>query len=419
MFFSNQYISRLYAFEFLLLAFAIPIYQKVVPYIIVAMVITWLMEADFVNKSKRIIQDRNRLHVLLFGSIYVIHGIGLLYTDNFGYGYFDMEVKMSLFIFPVLMATLPSGLFTADMGRRVLFAFVFGVLTSLLMCYSHAIYQYTQQHKLQVFYYSELSPLIHTSYLAMYAGFAVAVLMYFLERGVIRGRANIILSIVVLVLFVIFIIMLSSKAGILGLLIVFGLYGLYVLLIERKIFKTLFMSVVLAGSFIFLFLVFPYSSERFQQSRSDFEMTGINAEEVTRGTGERMLIWWYSFEITNDNFLMGVGTGDVKDHLLSKYEEKEMAHARELALNAHNQYLQIFIALGITGLLVWLLSLVLPILISLDNRHYLYLAFLLLIAFNFLFESMLETQAGVVFYAFFNAYLFAIKKDPASSEAGS
>jgi hypothetical protein len=40
--------------------------------------------------------------------------------------------------------------------------------------------------------------------------------------------------------------------------------------------------------------------------------------------------------------------------------------------------------------------------------------FIVLIAFNFLFESMLETQAGVVFYAFFNAYLFAIKKDPAS-----
>ena len=126
------------------------------------------------------------------------------------------------------------------------------------------------------------------------------------------------------------------------------------------------------------------------------------------------MIWWYSFEITNDNFLMGVGTGDVKDNLLDKYREKQMFNALGLELNAHNQYLQTTLALGILGLIILMVTLVLPALYGLEVKHYLYLIFLILIAFNFLFESMLETQAGVVFYAFFNTYLFAIKKDPAS-----
>jgi O-antigen ligase len=114
-----------------------------------------------------------------------------------------------------------------------------------------------------------------------------------------------------------------------------------------------------------------------------------------------------------------VGTGDVKDHLLEKYREKQLYNALGLELNAHNQYLQTMLALGIIGLLILLLNIVLPALYGMEMKHYLYLIFLILVAFNFLFESMLETQAGVVFYAFFNAYLFAIKKDPASPEAGS
>ena len=72
------------------------------------------------------------------------------------------------------------------------------------------------------------------------------------------------------------------------------------------------------------------------------------------------------------------------------------------------------LALGILGLIVLLLNIVLPVMYGLEMKHYLYLIFLILVAFNFLFESMLETQPGVVFYAFFNAWFFAIKKDPAS-----
>ena len=40
------------------------------------------------------------------------------------------------------------------------------------------------------------------------------------------------------------------------------------------------------------------------------------------------------------------------------------------------------------------------------KKHLLYLLFLGIIAFNLLVESMFERQAGVVFYALFNSFLF-------------
>jgi hypothetical protein len=47
-----------------------------------------------------------------------------------------------------------------------------------------------------------------------------------------------------------------------------------------------------------------------------------------------------------------------------------------------------------------------PAISAIRSEYYLYFVFILLFSVNNLVESMLETQAGVVFYAFFNAFLF-------------
>jgi O-antigen ligase len=83
-----------------------------------------------------------------------------------------------------------------------------------------------------------------------------------------------------------------------------------------------------------------------------------------------------------------------------------MKAASEQRLNAHNQYLQTTVALGVIGLLVLILILLLPALQAYRQNNFPYFVFLVLLGFNLLFESMLETQAGVVFYAFFNVVLY-------------
>ncbi len=415
----DKHIVKIYEAELILLAFSIPIYRKVVPYVIMLIVLTWLLEADFKAKARRIVDDKHRMNTLLFAGIYLIYGFGLLYTKNIGNGFFDMEVKMSLFIFPVLLATVRKEVLSKVIARRVLWAFVFGVLTSIIISYSQAIYQYYLRDTLAVFYYSSLSPLIHPSYLAMYVCFAIAIVLFFMTSGMVKGKLRNALAVLLILVFELFVIMLSSKSGILGLAIVLVLFSGYFIFAEKRIVKGLLISVLLAASFIILFNVFPVSAERFEETRVALEQADINAAELANSSGERIMIWWYSFEITNDHFVAGVGTGDVKETMMDKYREKQMFNALGLELNAHNQYLQTTLALGIIGLLVLLLNLVLPILYGFDTRYYLYLIFLFLIVFNFLFESMLEKQAGVVFYAFFNAYLFSIKKDPASLETGS
>jgi len=419
MFISEKHIVRLYQLTLLLFVFLLPIYRKVIPYIIVLLIITWLLDGDLVTKARRLTRSSHRINTLLFGGIYIMYLIGLMYTGNFSNGLFDVEVKLSLVIFPVIFSSMNKKVISPPFVRKVLISFVFGVMASMVLCYSVAVVNYLKTGMLESFYYNNLAILIHPSYLAMYVCFAIFILLYFNVNGWIRKPIHRMLTISLVLLFELFIIMLSSKAGILSLVLTISLFIAYVIFIEKRILSGLSLGGVVSVSFLIMFMLFPVSAERFEQSRTALGEASVRTDVIANSTGERIMIWWYSFEITNENFISGVGTGDVKAHLLNKYEEKGMSHARQLELNAHNQYLQTMIAIGIIGLIILLLGLILPALYSLEHRHYLYFVFLLLIAFNFLFESMLETQAGVVFYAFFNAYLFAIKKDPASREAGS
>lgn len=135
------------------------------------------------------------------------------------------------------------------------------------------------------------------------------------------------------------------------------------------------------------------------------EQRDINMED---GTVQRIEIWKSSLELFKSNVLLGVGTGDVKDELLNKYDEKGMTFAKSFRLNAHNQYLQTAVALGLVGLISLLIMFIIPIIYSVKNKNYLYLCFLILVGFSIIVESMFENQAGVLFFTFFNSILFLL-----------
>ena len=101
-----------------------------------------------------------------------------------------------------------------------------------------------------------------------------------------------------------------------------------------------------------------------------------------------------------------MGTGDAKDKMLETYKERGMQSEYENKLNSHNQFLNTFIALGITGLISLVLCLMIPAYYSFKEKYFLFLAFVGIAGLNFLFESMLERQAGVIYFAFFYSLLY-------------
>jgi O-antigen ligase len=406
--FNQKTTHRIYYFLFLALMAAIPVHNKLVPPIISLIGINWILELNFREKLRRIRSLAASKYLLSFGILYLLYMAGTLYSSQLYTrmgAFFNLEMKLSILVFPLLFTTIDFSSLKQDFRNKMLYAFVFGSLVSCILIFNKAVFKYFQSGSTDVFYYVQLSFPQHPSYLALFLTFAIAVLLVWVFRH-LRGNAlkrN--LAIVLILVFQVFVVLISSKAGILSVFLTYALVIIYHLFPrgENRITNSL-VVIGLIVTFLATLLLFPKSFSRFYAAESAVE----NEPDISSQDGSvaRILVWQTAIEIIKKHPLTGVGTGDVEPELMKLYVQKNIQLAMDESLNAHNQYLQTFLALGIIGFLVLVAVFVIPGIFAFRNGQLLYLLFLVMFAFNLLVESMLERQAGVVFYGLINSYLF-------------
>jgi O-antigen ligase len=321
----------------------------------------------------------------------------MLYTTNFKAGGFDLEQKLSLIILPLLFfsETQVNNL----QSLKILKSFVVGCVLAGLICLANAALKYYISGDIEGMFYTQFSPIMHTSYFAMYLCFAIILILF--NEGFMQNQT---LKIATVLFLTLPIVLSSSKSGLFSLGLIILVKLMYDILIKKSYLRVLVFSSLLIITALSIYLVFPKAFIRVREMNQDITSS---KSEVNTNTS-RIAIWKLSSTIISNNYLIGVGTGDVKDALNSACEKQTIAELAEKKLNAHNQYLQTFMALGLPGILI-LLSLLCVIAYFTWSNNMLDGALLTaIIAFNLLFESMLETQAGVVFIAFFLMYYFSL-----------
>tara|TARA_B110000305_G_scaffold13458_1_gene12665 strand:- start:108 stop:692 length:585 start_codon:yes stop_codon:yes gene_type:complete len=120
----------------------------------------------------------------------------------------------------------------------------------------------------------------------------------------------------------------------------------------------------------------------------------------------RIITWKCSLELISEKIIFGYGEGLSGVELNKLYKNKDYKQLENKNLNSHNQFLQCFLDHGLIGGCIIIFFTIIMLFKSLKTKDYLYSLFLILIAINFLTESMLETQSGVVFFAVFNTLFF-------------
>ena len=377
----------------LALAFFIPVFPAILPIIIGFMFLNWSISTVYLETIPMLYRENRRSRTLLMALLYIMYIVGMLYSDNTQYGWFDLEIKLSLLIFPMIFATTPPGIFSQARIRVLLMTFVGGCLAGAILFLGHA----WRSGGEDAYYYSNFSWYFHPSYLAMYYNFAMAVTAFYLA-GSWKNLTVLIKSAGLLILifleFTIF--LLSSKAGLLVLAISQLLFIVALSLMRRSLRTIILLTTVMIILFAGLSKVCPYAFYRISRANEMISQPHTVDSDPTDGTVARKEIWKVS-----------MGTGDVKDELVAAYQQHGLVPVVKKRLNAHNQYLQTFVAIGIPGFGLLICMLCLPALLSLRQRNYLFFLFILNFAVNILFESMLENQAGVVFYAFFNVLFFS------------
>ncbi|MCX6268082.1 MAG: O-antigen ligase family protein [Bacteroidetes bacterium] len=389
------------------IAFTIPLSKVVLPWLIVLLALNWLIEGEYLKTFPLIFKERTRFFIFSFSFLYILYLIGLIHTTNFQYAGEDLGMKLSILLFPLIFATSRFPILGKKETGVILRVFAAGCIAGSLIFLGRACYHTFFLHQSGAFYYTSLAWNFHPSYYALYLTFAVSnILWFFLVAQSVKGFLKTAMHVLILLFFTLMIVLLSSKSG---LLIWLAVVGFYVAILAFRYKRWLTVAVFLPSALIafFLFMViFPSASGRVSQAKQDLA-SADTAQNASRSTNERVLIWKSSQEIIKQNGIFGVGTGDVRDELMAEYQRREVMGVLKHYLNAHNQYVQTFIALGIIGLLLLVTMIVMPAIYSIKKEHYLYFAFLFMTGISMFFESMFERQEGVVFYAFFNTLLFA------------
>jgi hypothetical protein len=136
---------------------------------------------------------------------------------------------------------------------------------------------------------------------------------------------------------------------------------------------------------------------------------------------QRLHYWDAAIRIIHDNWLMGVGTGDVDHAFQRTYQQIHSPLDEKNRLRAHNSYLTAAVTFGIPGLILFLMMNGFFLYQSIQAKQTLAVSFMLVALCTFFIEDTLETQTGASFYAFFFG-LLAVEvcrgaiKDPSHSQ---
>lgn len=379
-----------------LLAFAIPLHVKLIPLLIVLVLITSLVNGSFKNRKNK------NISILLFALLFIIYGVSLSYSNNLKYGLADIETKLSLLLFPI--AFYISKIDFKKHLTKILKWFVLGNVVASVVCIIDAIYHFISNGEETELMYAKLSFFHHPSYFSLYLNLALIICVYYSFKKIDILFNNKKLTALACLIFGVFIIMLSAKTGIITLFLIILITLFYWVKENKAYLKSITVLLLLSLTITVVY----NTSTSFKIRIDEFANTLTNTNKSKTSTSAlRIAAWKTSLGLISEKPLIGHGIGDVKDVLIKSYLKQDLTVLAEKKLNAHNQFLQTFIAVGLIGGLLFCCYFILPLYFSFKLKHTLYLAFILLFVINIFTESMLERIAGVVFYAFFNSLFFA------------
>lgn len=404
---SKPILERLYVYSLFLFVFALPFQVKFIPIFlgVIFMGIFGLILL-FTSKEKKTIKGKTP--VLLVAGLYVLALIGMLYTTNMKMGGRSLEVKLTLFLFPIIMAFV--GPFDKKLINKLLSFFAHTVAISAIVCFIGAFQMYLDDGKWCHFFYSDLViyKLIPPHYFGMYVSFAFFIHLTTLvkEFGTLKKQYRNLL-IFELALFVVFIALLSARAQWLAFALTFGAVALFFFKQRGQLKRGLLYLVAIFAVLFALVLTMPQSRKRFFETVD--ELKSVKGVVNKKQTNHRVFIWSYGSEVVQENWLIGTGTGCGVDALHEKLLTCDAVFWRahtpyklsEFRYNYHNAFLQHAATHGIVGLIVLFGLFVLSFIRSIKTSDYLLMAFTMLVFISFFTESMLERQAGVLFFAFF------------------
>lgn len=235
----------------------------------------------------------------------------------------------------------------------------------------------------------------HPIYLSIFIAISI---INVLRIGKISFKKNKLFFYTVLIfqsIFIITLLLMSSKAVILSLLVT----SIIILYIHSKNKSQTFFISILIFTLLYISILFiPQVNARFKEL---FLLKTYSLENLDYRNSSQIhvAIWQTAIEKIKEAPVFGYGIGDVKSVLHEGYKDKSPILLKK-NYNAHNQYLSIWLGVGIIGFLLLFYFLIFNYKIAIKNKDYMFIAILIFFSLNFLTENIIERQTGAMLFFF-------------------
>lgn len=352
-------------------------------------------------KFKRLL---TRPYYFIFSLLYIFYFISILWSENRVAAWFDMEVKLSLFWMPIIFGSMGEDVIRLFNKKRIFILFAASCAAAGLFCIIHSYITYIETGNPEEMYYGFFSYFMHTTYFSSYLCFGiVAALYYLIKEWRISASLEKLFYIGIVVVSILSIYFINSRTGYLLFLLALMLLGF--MMLRAAILPRILMLPAIAALLIFMAALWlnPDINKRIVSLGEEFKHIREMPEEITEFGAIRMPIWNIAMQKISAKPIFGYGNGDVTDLLVEEYKRYGYDNIVKKRFNTHNQFLQTTLAAGIFALILLCMTLFWPFFRAIKNGDILYSCLMLIFIISFFIDTGLKVQAGVIFYAFFNA----------------
>lgn len=393
--------DKTYFYLTLFFAFILPLSRALISISLIVFLLFWIIEGDFKRKYNQIKSSLPLIFlclflIMIFISIFYASDMhnALKYLRRYGY----------LFVIVIIATSLKKDYFNA-----ILWAFLLGMLTSIIIALSPFIYNYSfvfssLQEKTLDFQY--FNPFMISIQYSIYLSFCIIILL-----NKITNCKKIDLKFVFLAIFLILaLINLFLSNGRTGqVAFIFALFA-FIFTKYNLSLKTLLISLLSCITIIIIAYNFLSIQSRVLKAQQDISQ--IAKHNYYTSIGIRIAFWDLSFQTFKQN--LAFGSGDYQD-IFTKIVDQDPKYGEEVSKflkvnDPHNQILLLLVQFGIVGFALFalmyffLFNLAIP-----KEKKTIFCSFLILFLASCFSESLLNAQFTIVLFVLFTGLFLSLQ----------
>ena len=393
----KKYYQSLSMNEWLLLLFlgVFPFDKHAAVFVLYALSLSVLVTFKKEKLKQRFIENKA---LLLLPLLYILFLIRFAIEGKFTS---EVEKKISLLVVPVLFVI-------ARFNWKVLYSkalkvYLVSSVLSLLLCFGLAFVNFFETKDSSYFFYDKFS-LIHAGHYSMMLCLAFSIALYFVLFDNADKKQKILLAFCAIFL-ALGLFLLTAKAALISMFVIAFVFLACYIKQTRQWGKAAMVSLLFLLFSVASYFVLPEFKYRVDTFISSLQSNPKYADS----TSLRKEIWSSASDLIAESPLLGYGSA-ANDLLFESYSKKHPSYEFQKKYNAHNTFLQITLSVGLAGLLLLIIIFLQAFYVAFKTNYFVFLSYLIILLAAFSTESMLETEAGILYFSMFYC-LFMSRKE--------